>query len=88
MRRLHAVTVLLLACAAPALAAEKLAPLDADFLEYLASFGSDEENWVLFADEEPEPAAKQPAAKEPAQEPNATSDASNPEAAVKPAEKR
>ena len=55
MRRSHAVAVLLLACAAPALAAEKLAPLDADFLEYLASFGSDEENWVLFADEEPEP---------------------------------
>lgn len=71
-------------CAAPALAAEKLAPLDADFLEYLASFGSDEENWVLFADEEPEP----PPAKEPAREPKAKSDARKPEAAAKPAEKR
>lgn len=94
MRRSHAVAVLLLACAAPALAAEKLAPLDADFLEYLASFGGDEENWVLFADEEPEPAThplttEAPPAKEPpAQEPKAKSDGSKPEAAAKPAEKR
>ena len=87
MRRVRAVAVLLLACAAPALAAEKLAPLDADFLEYLASFGSDEESWVLFADEEPEPATQPPVAKEPAKEP-ARSDGSKPEAAVKPAEKR
>lgn len=89
MRRSHAVAVLLLACAAPALAAEKLAPLDADFLEYLASFGGDEENWVLFADEEPEPATQPPPAKEPpAQEPKAKSDGSKPEAAAKPAEKQ
>lgn len=92
MRRVHLVSLLLLACAAPALAAEKLAPLDAEFLEYLASFGSDEENWVLFADEEPAtqpPPAKQPAAQEPkAQEPTVKSDGSKPEAAAKPAENR
>ena len=88
MRRSHAVAVLLLACAAPALAAEKLAPLDADFLEYLASFGSDEENWVLFADEEPEPATQPPTTKAPPAKQPAKSDGSKPEAAVKPAEKR
>jgi hypothetical protein len=88
MRRLRAGFVLLLACAAPVLAAEKLAPLDAEFLEYLASFGSDEENWVLFADDE-EPATQPPPAKEPpAQQPQAKSDGSKPEAAAKPAEKR
>ena len=38
----------------PALAAEKLPPLDAEFLEYLASFGSDEEDWALFVDDEDE----------------------------------
>jgi hypothetical protein len=80
--------LLLLVCAAPALAAEKLAPLDAEFLEYLASFGSDEENWVLFADEEPVP-AKEPVAEKPtAQKPTVKSDGSKPEAAAKPAEKR
>jgi hypothetical protein len=80
--------LLLLVCAAPALAAEKLAPLDAEFLEYLASFGSDEENWVLFADEEPPP-AKEPAAQEPkSQKPTVKSDGTKPEAAAKPAEKR
>lgn len=76
----------MLACASPAFAAEKLAPLDAEFLEYLASFGSDEENWVLFADEEPAP--KPPPAQKPAQEPTAKSDGTQPEAAAKPAEKR
>jgi hypothetical protein len=80
--------LLLLVCAAPALAAEKLAPLDTEFLEYLASFGSDEENWVLFADEEPAP-AKEPAAEKPtAQKPTVKSDGTKPEAAAKPAEKR
>lgn len=87
MRRLHAVSWLLLACVSPALAAEKLAPLDAEFLEYLASFGSDEENWVLFADEEPAPKPP-PAQKPPAQKPTAKSDGTQPEAAAKPAEKR
>ncbi len=92
MRRLHAISVLLLASTSPALAAEKLAPLDAEFLEYLASFGSDEENWVLFADEEPAtqpPMTKTPPANAPAaQDPTAKSDGSKPEAAAKPAEKR
>lgn len=83
MRRLHAVAVLLFAWALPAMAAEKLAPLDADFLEYLASFGSDEETWVLFADEEPA-ADKPPPAKEPA----AKRDESKTEVAAKPAEQR
>jgi len=87
MRQLCAV-VLLLACAGPALAADKLPPLDAEFLEYLGSFGSDEEDWTLFADDddeeepavEPPPAAKQPVAKR---------DGSKTEAAAKPAaEKR
>ena len=60
MRQLYAV-VLLFACAGPALAAEKLPPLDAEFLEYLGSFGSDEEDWTLFADDdEEEPAAEPP----------------------------
>jgi hypothetical protein len=82
MRYLRAVSVLVFACAWPALAAEKLPPLDAEFLEYLANFGSDEEDWTLFADEEP--AAEPP----PAKEPPAKSDASKTEAAAKPAEKR
>jgi hypothetical protein len=77
----------MLACASPALAAEKLAPLDAEFLEYLASFGSDEENWVLFADEEPAPQPP-PAQKPMTQKPTAKSDGTQPEAAAKPAEKR
>jgi hypothetical protein len=82
MRQLRALSVLLFACAWPALAAEKLPPLDPEFLEYLASFGGDEEDWALFADEEP---ATEPP---PAKEPVAKRDGSKTEAAVKPAEKR
>ncbi|HKR33669.1 MAG TPA: hypothetical protein VJT10_02465 [Steroidobacteraceae bacterium] len=82
MQYLRAVSLLVFACAWPAQAAEKLPPLDAEFLEYLANFGSDEEDWTLFADEEP--AAEPP----PAKEPPAKSDASKTEAAAKPAEKR
>lgn len=85
MRRLRAVSVLLCACAWPAAAAEKLPPLDAEFLEYLANFGSDEEDWALFADDEEGPATEPPAAKESA----AKGDGSKTEAAAKPAaEKR
>lgn len=86
MRQLRAVAVLFFACASPALAAEKLPPLDAEFLEYLGSFGSDEEDWALFADdEEEEPAAEPP----PAKQPVAPRDGSKTEAAAKPAaEKR
>ena len=76
--------MLLFACAWPAAAAEKLPPLDAEFLEYLASFGSDEEDWALFVDDDEEPATEPPAAKEPA----AKRDGSKTEAAAKPAEKR
>lgn len=76
--------MLLFACAWPAAAAEKLPPLDAEFLEYLASFGSDEEDWALFVDDDAEPATEPPAAKEPA----AKRDGSKTEAAAKPAEKR
>ena len=82
MQYLRAVSLLVFARTWPALAAEKLPPLDAEFLEYLANFGSDEEDWTLFADEEP--AAEPP----PAKEPPAKSDASKTEAAAKPAEKR
>ena len=87
MRRLPALAVLLWACAGvssgPALAAEKLAPLDAEFLEFLASFDGDED-WVLFADEEPAAAKPSPPARAPAAQP----DAGKTEAAAKPAEKR
>ena len=38
----------------------KLPPLDADFLEYLANLGGDEEDWALFADED-EPRRTPPA---------------------------
>ena len=31
--------------------ADEIEPLDADFLEYLAGFGGDEDSWVLFTDE-------------------------------------
>jgi hypothetical protein len=82
MRRLPALVALIL-WVGSALAAEKLAPLDAEFLDYLASFGSDEEDWELFADEEPA-AAKPSAPKDPAAKPAE----SKTEAAAKPAEKR
>ena len=85
MRTVSAVSVLLFACAWPAAAAEKLPPLDAEFLEYLASFGSDEEDWALFVDDdERSPRRSRRAAKEPA----AKRDGSKTEAAAKPAEKR
>ena len=86
MRTVSAVSVLLFACAWPLAAAEKLPPLDAEFLEYLANFGSDEADWALFVDDEDEqPATEPPAAKEPA----AKRDGSKTEAAAKPAaEKR
>ena len=92
MRRLPALAVLMWGCAGvcpgvgfgPALAAEKLAPLDAEFLDYLASFGGDEEDWELFADEEP--AAAKPSS--PAKDPAAKPAESKTEAAAKPAEKR
>ena len=66
-----------------ALAAEKLAPLDAEFLEFLASFDGDED-WVLLADEEPAAAKPSPPPKAPATK----RDGSKTEAAAKPAEKR
>lgn len=91
MRQLGAVAVLVFACAGPcagpALAADKLPPLDAEFLEYLGSFGSDEEDWALFVDEDDEeaPAAEPP----PAKQPVAKREGSKTEAAAKPAaEKR
>jgi hypothetical protein len=83
MRQLRPIAVLMFACAWPAQAAEKLPPLDAEFLEYLASFGGDEEDWALFADED-EPATKPP----PAKDPDAKREAGKTEAAAKPAEKR
>ena len=83
MTRVPALAVLLWMCAGPVLAAERLAPLDAEFLEFLASFDGDED-WVLFADEEPAAAKPSPPAKDQAAKPNG----SKTEAAVKPAEKR
>jgi hypothetical protein len=75
--------VFAVACSARALAAEKLAPLDAEFLEFLASFDGDED-WVLLTDEESVAAKPSPPAKAPA----ARRDGSKTEAAAEPAEKR
>jgi hypothetical protein len=89
MRQLRALSLLMLACAWPVAAADKLPPLDAEFLEYLASFGGDEEDWTLFADDE-EPAQQPPAKDTAAKEPAAANkrDGSKQEAAAKPAEER
>jgi hypothetical protein len=89
MRRLSALAVLMWVFG-PALAAEKLAPLDAEFLDYLASFGGDEEDWELFADEQPVAAKPSPPAKESAAktDPASKTGESKTEAAAKPAEKR
>jgi hypothetical protein len=84
MQQTLAIPVLLLLCCWPAGAAEKLAPLDAEFLEYLASFGSEEEDWAWFADDEPVEEQEQPRQKSTAAE----REANETEAAVKPAEKR
>lgn len=87
MRRLPALAVVLWICAVmgsgSALAAEKLAPLDAEFLEFLASF-DDDEDLELFVEEEPAVAKSV----SPARAPAAKSEGSKTEAAVKPAEKR
>jgi hypothetical protein len=89
MRGLSALAVLMWVFG-PALAAEKLAPLDAEFLDYLASFGGDEEDWELFADEQPAAAKPSPPAREAAAktDPASKSGESKTEAAAKPAEKR
>jgi hypothetical protein len=87
MRQLHAVAVLVLVWAGSAAAADKLPPLDAEFLEYLGSFGSDEEDWALFVDEDEEAPADEPPP--PAKQPVAKREGSKTEAAAKPAaEKR
>ena len=87
MRRLPALVIVLWTCvamgSASALAAERLAPLDAEFLEFLASF-DDDEDLELFVEDEP--AAAKPVA--PAKAPAAKSEGNKTEAAVKPAEKR
>jgi hypothetical protein len=92
MKQLRAVAVLF-ACAGlctgafagAARAAEKLPPLDAEFLEYLGSFGSDED-WTLFVDEDEDEAAAGPS---PAKQPIAKREDSKTEAAATPAaEKR
>jgi hypothetical protein len=82
MRLLIALPLLCLSCLPCRAGTEEVEPLDADFLEYLAAFGSDGEDWVLFADDEPvEPAAgKQDVAKE--------SGLKKTEAAAKPADER
>jgi hypothetical protein len=88
MWQLRALSVLMFAWAWPASAADKLPPLDAEFLDYLASFGGDEEDWTLFADDE-EPASKPPSPKDPsAKEPAGKRDGSKTEAAANPAEKQ
>jgi hypothetical protein len=83
MRRWSALAVLMWVFG-PAPAAEKLAPLDAEFLDYLAGFGGDEEDWELFADEQP--VAPKPSA--PAKDPAVKPAESKTEAAAKPAEQR
>lgn len=81
MKPLTVASVLWLACASPALGGEKLPPLDIEFLEYLATFGGDEEDWALFADED-DPPAEAP----PAKAPVARTDGNKP--AAEAAEKR
>jgi hypothetical protein len=83
MQQLRAVSVLMFAWACPALAADKLPPLDPEFLEFLASFGGDEEDWALFADDEPVPEVPPPR-----KDAGAKREESKTEAAAKPAEKR
>ena len=84
MKQLRAAAVLVLVWAWPAVAAEKLPALDADFLEFLATFGGEEEDWTRVADDEDEKAQEPP----PARDPVAKGDGSKKEAAAKPAEKR
>jgi hypothetical protein len=50
-RRVQLASVLLLGCVSLALAAEKVAELSDDFLEYLGSLEGDDENWTDFAAE-------------------------------------
>lgn len=83
MRQLRAISVLMFVWVYPALAADELPPLDAEFLEYLASFGGDEEDWALFADDEPVPETPPPK-----KDAGARREESKTEAAAKPAEKR
>jgi hypothetical protein len=45
-------------------AAEEIEPLPAGFMEFLASFGADDDDWLLFVDEPPKKASK-PAAEAP-----------------------
>ena len=52
-------------CLPRAAPAEEVEPLPADFLEYLANFESDDDDWTLFTDED----AKEKAAKTPDQRP-------------------
>lgn len=46
------VPCLVILCLPSAAVAEEVEPLPVDFLEYLASFESDGEDWTLFADED------------------------------------
>jgi hypothetical protein len=85
-RGLLVAPVLWLAWLSGAAAAEEIEPLDAEFLEYLASFGSDEETWALFTEEEPVADAADRLNK--ASEPGRDGDDSKEEAAAKPADKR
>jgi hypothetical protein len=41
-------------------AADEIEPLDADFLEYLASMESDDDNWTLLDQSDHPPASKHP----------------------------
>lgn len=63
--------------------AEKVEPIDAEFLEYLAEFEGAEEDWTLFEEEEPRPrptrADTQGAERKPeAPKPSATEPANRP----------
>jgi len=68
-RRAILTALLCVPCAAAG--AEKVAPLDAEFLEYLESLEGDEEDWTLFEDKKPPPpppAPKRKAKEKPAEE--------------------
>jgi hypothetical protein len=54
--------VLLCILAAPTTvqAAERIEPVDAEFLEYLADLEGSQEDWTLFAEDEPKPVKARP----------------------------
>ena len=60
-KRTQLAGLLVLGCVSAALAAEKLAELSDDFLEYLGSMEGDDETWMDFAGSTSQSATSQPA---------------------------